>query len=296
VDADRVPRAQVNSKFYFVAQQQSLATSFEAAYYLVEAPTTGYLLRPVAVLTSGGLAPLDVLPSYRQRAEISAVSSNSFMWAGREAYTFEDGILGTPGTTAWSWSMHADDGQIPVSFGGSAYLSGGLVSQIDGTHVAECGFAYSPQITNVSVTAGSATWIYAFSYIWLDNEGKLHESALGPTAYSMGQIQVGVTKTSAATPVTCSVQTLSLTNRQRGGAGSTLSETRSLSASTARPTVTRSYSSSETIRWIRPGPRSRSRTAPATPRWPADQRHTPRVRYRSGSALPRVISRYSTTG
>lgn len=211
-----------NSKFYFIAQQQSLVTSFESAYYLVEAPTTGYLLRPVAALVSGGLAPIDLLSSYRQRAEISAVSSSSFMWAGREAYTFEDGILGTPGTTSWSWSMHADDGQIMSGFGGSTYLSGGLVSQIDGPHVAEAGFAYSPQITHVSVTSGSATWIYAFSYIWLDNEGKLHESALGPTAYSMGQIQVGVTKTSAATPVTCSVQTLSLTNRQRGGAGSTL--------------------------------------------------------------------------
>lgn len=111
--------------------------------------------------------------------------------------------LGLAGISSWFFDKFADSDFQTVALEGALYSSGGVVTQYDGNTAAEVGYAWSPNRALLTKTAGANTWNYAFTYTWLDNLGRWHESSPSQP------FQV----TSATTPVDIDIQTLTLTNK-----------------------------------------------------------------------------------
>ena len=78
----------------------------------------------------------------------------------------------------------------PCSHGGATYLGGGIVQHYDGRRLSELGFCHLPHsavggasVATAQTTGGSianGTYDYAMTWLWVDAQGVIHESAPCP--------------------------------------------------------------------------------------------------------------------
>lgn len=168
---------------YYVPAFGGANTNDQKTCILADFSDTVTSLRPVAN-AAPGLAVQSVY--YKGRSFTGAVTTRRYFGLG----VTRSGVVNASFLAEYDFAS----GQrwAPVTFGDSTFLSGGLLSYLDGVRVAEAGFLIRPTTPTTAVGGAGITcvtgWRYVCVYEEVDSDGNWHVSGLSSPSASTGAV------------------------------------------------------------------------------------------------------------
>ncbi len=198
-----------NGRVHFVSAYQS---AFQPTYFV--GTTGGSIVGKIAPGVGGGLTKKSILP------EVTTTSAGVWNVAILEADStlVSQGVVLTQ-TGVQQVKLDFTQPQQAVYKSTDLHVTGGLLMQYDGSVVVEHSFNLWPEnvaasitsttLGNLGISTGTAQYMYAIVWEWMDASGLVHQSA--PSIPAQAMVTTGSGNTTSQ--VTLTIPTLRLSNR-----------------------------------------------------------------------------------